>query len=393
MIQTSDSMDALEPFSLLGGPLHRIGCRLGLVRGGTDTLGLGVALALLAWGILILLALLCGVGARVFSLSVIGGHVRLLVAIPLFFLCETWVVPRMAEFVREIVQSGLVPDTALPALAGDVRRVGRLKDSWLAEVVFLLLAVCLPLAEKYTQLSGATGSWSVLLVRSGQGLTWVSGWYLAFCLPLYRLLVLRWLWRLGLWSWFLWRLRRLGLRLVPTHPDGAAGLGFLEVVHEQFVPLVAGISAVCSAGLAGEIAAGAVAFQMLYRLAPFILAVMAALFIGPLCVFTPALWRCRVTGWSDYMAMASRYVAAFDRRWVQDGKATGEAQLGTPDLQSLADLANSVDKVRNVRWIPAGRRLLTGLAAAALAPLSPLLLFEYPAADLLKRLLSALTGL
>ena len=33
-----------EEFSLLGGPLHRLGVRLGLVRGGTNSLPLGLAL-------------------------------------------------------------------------------------------------------------------------------------------------------------------------------------------------------------------------------------------------------------------------------------------------------------------------------------------------------------
>ena len=80
---------ATQSFSLLGGPLHRLGCRLGLVREETNTILLGLAPGLLTWGVLVLLTLLQGVGAKVFSLSVIGGHVRLLVVIPLFFICET----------------------------------------------------------------------------------------------------------------------------------------------------------------------------------------------------------------------------------------------------------------------------------------------------------------
>jgi hypothetical protein len=33
-----------ERFSLLGGPLYRLGCRFGLVRGGTNTTAIGLAL-------------------------------------------------------------------------------------------------------------------------------------------------------------------------------------------------------------------------------------------------------------------------------------------------------------------------------------------------------------
>jgi hypothetical protein len=45
----------LEKFSLLGGPLHRLGRRLGLVRGETNTVAVGLALGLLSWSILLAL--------------------------------------------------------------------------------------------------------------------------------------------------------------------------------------------------------------------------------------------------------------------------------------------------------------------------------------------------
>lgn len=385
--------DKIQEFSLFGGPLQWVGCRLGLVREGTNTVWLGVALGLLAWGVLMLLALLQGFGHKMFSLAVIGVHVRLLVAIPLFFLCETWVAPRMAEFVRDIVRSGLVPEAALPALASDIRCVGRMKDSWLAEVLFLLAAFTFPLIETIVDLPGRTGNWAAILAQAGNGLTWVHGWYLGFCLPLFRFLVFRWLWRLGLWLYFLWRVEQLKLHLIPTHPDGAAGLGYLEVVQEHFTPLALAISAVFSASFAEDISSGTMAFETLYRLIPIVLLLIAVLFIGPLCIFSRKLWVCRVTGLREYMGMASRYVNAFDRKWIRDEKASGEFQLGTPDMQSLADLTNSVNVVREMRWIPAGRRLVMGLATAVILPLLPLVFLKYPVDQLVARLFQTLTGL
>jgi hypothetical protein len=82
---------------------------MGRVRAGTNTFPLGLVLAGWAWGVLVLLSLRQGMAPRVFSLALIAGHVRLLVAIPLFFLGETWVAPRMTEFVGNILDSGLVP--------------------------------------------------------------------------------------------------------------------------------------------------------------------------------------------------------------------------------------------------------------------------------------------
>jgi hypothetical protein len=384
--------DKIPELSVFGGPLQRLGRRLGLVRGTTNTLWLGVALGLLAWGVLMVLALVQGFGHKMFSLAVIGVHVRLLVAIPLFFACETWVAPRMAEFVRYIVRSGVVPDAEVPALASAIRRVGRMKDSWLAEILFLLAVFAVPLIELIVDLPGKTGSWAAILGQAEGRLTWVHGWYLGFCLPLFRFLMLRWLWHLGLWWYFLWRVERLKLHLIPTHADGAAGLGYLEVVHEHFIPLVLAISAVFSASFAEDIFSGTMAFEGLYSLIPIVLLLTAVLFIGPLLLFTRKLWVCRSTGLSEYMAMASRYVHAFDCKWVRDEKASGESQLGTSDLQSLADLTNSVNVVRGMRWIPAGRGLAVALAASVILPLVPLLLMKYPFDELAARLFQRLTG-
>jgi len=382
----------IPEFSLFGGPLQRLGFRLGLVRRGTNTVLLGVALGLLAWGVLVLLAILQGFGPKVFSLAVIAVHVRLLVAILLFFACETWVAPRMAEFVRNIVRSGLVPESELPALASAIRRVGRLKDCWLAEVLFLLAVSAVPIIESVVQLPGSTGNWTSILERAGGKLTWIHGWYLAFCLPLFRFLMFRWLWHLVLWGYFLWRVKRLNLHLIPTHSDGAAGLGYLEVVQEHFFPLVVAISAVLSAQFAEDIFAGTMAFEELYVLVPAVFLLIAVLFVGPLLIFFFKLWECRVKGLNEYMAMAARYTLAFDRKWIRDETATGESQLGTPDMQSLADLTNSVNVVRGMRCVPASRRLVVVLAIYAILPMAPLLLMKYPLDQLLARLFQKLIG-
>ncbi len=384
---------AIPELSLLGGPLHRLGCRLGLVREKTHTVRLGLAIGLFTWSILTLLALLEQSGPRMFSLAVIGVDVRLLVAIPLLFLCETWAMPQMAEFARYIVRSGVVRRASFPVLAVDIRRLDRLKDSWLAEALFLLAAFALPMIVPAGSLPGRTANWASIFHSSGGSHIWTDYWYLWFCLPLFRFLMLRWLWRLSLWWYFLWRVEKLELRLIPTHSDGAAGLGYLETVHETFTPLVAAISAVFAAGFAEDISSGTTTFESLYSSIPMVLLVTLAVFVGPLCMFSPKLYVCRWTGMSEYMGMASRYVSAFDNKWIRDKEATGESQLGTADLQSLADLTNSVNVVRQMQSIPFGRRLIVELAVFAMVPLLPLVFLKYPVHQVAAQLFHILTGL
>jgi hypothetical protein len=383
--------EKIPEFSLFGGPLHLLGSRLGLVCEGVNATMLGVVLGLLSWGILVLLALMQGLGHKMFSLAVIGIHVRLLVAIPLFFVCESWVLPQMAEFVRNIRQSGVVPRNVLPALASEIVRIARWKDSWLSEAMCLLMAVILPLIGTQLHLVGVTSTHDAS--RSLAEGTLASGWYWIVCLPLFRFLLVRWLWRIGLWWYFLWRVSELDLNLVPTHPDGAAGMGYLEVVHIHFTPMIAAFSAVQAASFAEDISAGRMTFDSIYQGLVLILLLQAVLFLGPLFTFSVKLWACRVKGLSDYMAFAAQYVNGFDRKWLGTDSPPKEPLLGTPDLQSLADLSNSVGLVRNMRTMPLSMNLLANVAAAALLPIVPLFLLKYPVAELAKKLFATLTGL
>jgi hypothetical protein len=379
-----------EGFSLLGGPLHLLGRRLGLVRGATNTVPLGMALGLSLWTVLMALTLIEGNGHLVFSLSVIGANVRLLVVIPLFFLCEAWLDPRLPAFIGLIVRSGVVPGNAMPALESAIARTIRWKDSWLAEAMCLLAAVVFSLLGPQLHLSGTTAAYDPSDAAKGAALA--GQWYWIVCLPFFRFLMFRWLWRLGLWFYFLWRVARLDLHLVPTHCDGAGGLGYLEIVHTHFAPLILAISAIQAASLAEDLSAGTAAFEAIYPALAIVLVVDAVLFLGPLLLFTPKLWACRVKGLSDYMEFAASYVSGFDRKWL-GADAHLEPLLGTPDLQSLADLGNSVNIVRNMRWVPVSVRMLRDFAVAALVPMVPLLLLKYPVAELAEKFLGRLSGL
>jgi len=352
---------------------------------------LGLVLGVGSWLVLLVLALLAGNGGRLFSLSVIAAHVRLLVVIPLFFLCEAWVDPRMSAFVDVITRSGVVPETAQPALGAEVARVRAWKDSWIPDVACLVLTIVWTLGGARFDLIGSTSAPD--LARTAVGTPLAGAWYWFFCLPLFRFLALRWLWRLAEWTWFLARVARLDLKLVPTHPDGAGGLGYLEVVQLHFLPLILALSAVQSAALAEEIRSGAMPFSGVYGAFVLTLAVDAVLFLGPTFLFSAKLWSAQVRGMADYMEFAADYVTGFDRKWLGGMPAPAEPLLGTSDLQSLADLGNSVSVIRRMRWVPISLALLRDYGGVALLPMLPLSLMKYPLAELAEKFFVRLTGL
>ena len=285
-------------------------------------------LGILPWVVLWLLALIDGLGDAFFSMPAIGGHVRLLVVIPLFFVCESVLDPRMASFVHWTLRSRAVATRALPAFESEVARIRRWKDSWLLE------ALCLTAAVLARPLVGATGAIGVSMTYNPSHAIAPYGlaawWWWNVCLTLARFLVLRWFLRLALWSYFLWRVSRLELNLQPNHPDGAAGLGGLETVHRHFMPLILAFSAIESASFAEEIVHGHEwRFAEIYPVLAIMFVVVVMLFLGPLFVFTSKLRAARLKGLRVYMGFAARYVREFDNQWL--GTSTPEERLlGTP---------------------------------------------------------------
>src|SRR5262245_57940798 len=331
-----------DSFSFLGGPLHELGRRLGLVRG-TNTVPLGVVLGIGLWLVIVVLALAQGIADRMFDMSMVAAHMRLLLVIPLFFMCESWIGPRMAAFIATIARTGIVPPAAKPALDAEVARTHRRVNAWWPEAVCLLAAIGLEVTGLRLQTYGETGGYD----SARTSLSFLV--YLHAGLTLFRFLLFRGVWKLAIWTWFLWRVSRLDLHLIPGHPDRAGGLGPLEGVHERFTPMVAALSVLESASLAESISTGTLAVSAVYPWLTIVLLVDGALFLGPLLVFTDKLWAARTKGVGLYTGLAARYVTEFEAKWTGDDVPPGEPLLGTADIQSLADLANAVKVVKGMR--------------------------------------------
>lgn len=376
--------------SLQGGPLHRLGCRLGLVRG-TNSVPFGLALGVILWAVPVLTAVFEGTAGDLFSLSLIGAHTRLLIVIPLFFVSESLLEPRLRTFVSTLVRSGVVPEASRPALDSEIARTVRRNESTLAEALCLIGAVVVLLIGPWLHLAGTTASFDPTLGLSHATLS--RTWYWIVCMTSFRFLALRLLWRLGLWVHFLWRLSKLKLHLVPTHPDGAAGLGYLEVVHMHFIPMVFAISVIQAASLAEEISSGKMVFDGIYPSLAAVIVVDAVLILGPLFLFTPKLWATRIKGLSDYMVFAATYVSGFEKKWLEGDAPPDEPLLGTADVQSLADLGNSINLVRSMRVVPLSLRMLAAFAIVALVPMLPLFLLKYPVTELMELFFKRLAGL
>lgn len=113
------------------------------------------------------------------------------------------------------------------------------------------------------------------------------------------------------------------------------------------------------------------------------------LVLGPLMIFSPVLMRVRRTGVREYGILASRYVNEFDHKWVRGGANDNEPLIGSGDIESLADLGNSFQVIRDINPFPFGKNTVIQLIVVTILPGLPLVLTMIPLEELIMKLLGS----
>ena len=381
-------------FSLvLGGPLYQLWRGTGLAD---DTLQLlrrrVAATVLLTWLPLLLLSIAEGHawGDRVTLpfLYDVELHVRLLIAVPLMILAELVVHLRMRPLVGQFLDRGLIPDAARPQFDAAIAAALRLRNSVAAEVLMIAFVYIVGVGFLWrTQVALHVPSWYDV-PANGIFQPSAAGWWLGLIsLPLFQFLLLRWYFRMFIWARFLWQVSNIDLRFEPAHPDRAGGLGFLGGVAYAFAPVLVAQGAMLAGMIANQIFyAGATLPQFKVELIGLV-ALLVFTALGPMLVFSSKLAAAKRAGLREYGTLAQHYVREFSGKWLRGGAPADEPLVGTPDIQSLADMGNSFDVVRGMRLVPFTGQTVVQLAVATLLPVLPLTLTMISLEELLGRLL------
>jgi len=374
-------------FSLvLGGPLFQLFRRAHLSG---DAMELShrrvLIITVVAWVPLLLLSLVTG---SAFGDAVaipffydVEAHARFLIALPILIAAELIVHRRLRPSVQQFVERRIVLPEQLPKFHQAIESTMRLRNSVLTEVALLALVYGVGIWVWRTQLALDEPSWYASVDGTHTRLTPAGYWLMFVSAPIFQFILLRWYFRFALWFWFLFRVSRLNLRLIPIHTDKTGGLGFLGASTNAFAPVLIA---------QGAVLAGLIASRIFYEgrnLADFKVQIVG--FLGfiimatliPLTVFAPRLAQAKRDGLGDMGRLASRYCRRFEEKWFRGDVSADEALLGSGDIQSLADLGGSFGVVQEMRLVPFGWRDVTRLAIVTATPFLPLLLTIFSLED------------
>ena len=378
-----------------GGPTYLIERRLHL-EPPVRALRLIFASSTVLWGVTVVVAgvdALLGRGTASSSLlTMFGFHVRALLGVPLLFTAGIVLSARVEVITSALVKNGIVAGLDVPKWDRLMERLERWRDKTTPEALPLVLVAAVLLVGIRELVPNQLLPWGMPLFHGGgAGATasWAWWWYVLAIQPLFLFLILRFLWHWVLWSIALVGFARMRLQLQASHADRAGGIGVLAAALDGFNLAIFALAIVLVGTWADEIVATGVKAA---RFAPQFVALVAIAVTLPFLPYLPLsihLLRSKRLGAAAYGHVMRRYIRAFDAKYVVNHDAPVE--LGTADLQSLADAGSSLTVINEMRsTVFAGGAVVRVFVLIAL-PVLALVAMKMPAAEIARTLLGIVT--
>ena len=210
-----------------------------------------------------------------------GVHVRFLLAVPALILGEAMAHRLSTRLIPYFLTSGMVPPSQRGAFVRTVAGVARLRDRTLPWVLIAVLVIGWTIVQPFaTSEAGHEAKWASIAESGGLGFG--GWWFMYVSRPIFGALLAAWLWRLALVFVLLKRVARLELSIVPTHADGAGGLGFVKDMPKAFSLLAFAVSAVVSSRLAHDVIYHDVSLQSLQAVLVGFVVLVVVICIAPL---------------------------------------------------------------------------------------------------------------
>ena len=380
---------AAEESLVRGGPFIRLQQTVGLLQPDHWNLGRRITFFIaIGWLPLVVLTALLNHQGLMSLLRDYRVNSRFLIAVPAMLIGELLMDARFRVVMQHIRRAELLDSAELAEVDHVVSRLIRARDSLIPELAVLILLI-VHTVTAYRGLLDAT-PWLARATGSELHLT-AAGWYaILVSTSIFQFLIGLALWKWLLWTYFAFHLSRRNLKLVPTHPDEHAGLGFLGFTSAAFAPIAFSATAVVAATWRNDILHHG-ARLMDFKLPGIALVVLIALFaLGPLAFFVPRLAAVRRKGILEYEILGQLHSADFHEKWILHRAGHESEFLSALEITTLANFGQAYEKIEQMNAFPADKGALYTLAAAVVIPALPMVLAQIPLAVVLRDLLKAM---
>lgn len=315
-----------------------------------------------------------------------GVHVRCLLAIPLFILAEASLHKEAQRILGQFRSSGAVGPELRDRFDAAIAGVRRIRDASLPWVFVFGAAIAWSLVDEPAVRDDAM-SWAV---ETDGRLGFGGLWFAYVVRPIFLALLLGWLWRMLLVAWWFWKVGKLGLALVPTHPDRTGGVAFVEKLPGAFALVTFATTAVIASHWAHEIEFHAVTLQAFKVPGAMFVILWTLLALLPLLALAPALVATRARAIPAYAALVGEQGRLVHRRWILRQAVPDTPLLEAPEIGPVADANAMYDAVKNMRGVPIGKGAVMKVLVPIALPFILVAALQIPLKELLLKLAKAL---
>jgi hypothetical protein len=314
-----------------------------------------------------------------------GINVRCLLAIPLMILSEGLLLKATVDMARQFLRNGIVVEAQQAQFIGLLQAAARRRDSSMPWIIVLGLTAMWVIADSPN--AGVHGlSWAVEDGSLGFG-----GWWFAYVArPVFIALLAAWLWRIVLVLLFFRSISKLDLSLVPSHPDRAGGLGFLEYYPRAFFLLTFAISAVVASGWAHDVVYHAKDVHQYIKPMAALAIAWSLILLSPVLVFSPKLAAAKRQGKSEYGRAVGEHGRLVRQRWILNQAVPDEALLEAPGMGPVADANAIYDAVKAMSTVPINKTVLISVLLPLVIPMFVVFAIQIPVKELLMTVAKAL---
>jgi hypothetical protein len=300
-------------------------------------------------------------------------------------------MPLVLEYLANVM---MTPEDRERFIQGPLQRAKRRNNSMWMQVTLLAIIAGVALSPmggaRFLDVNVAADSW-IVSKNQGQGLLSMAGnWMQYVSIPVFQFLVFRWLWRYAIWVILVYRISGIHLKLRPTHPDGAGGLGILILAQRgfSFVFLVCGI--VISSNMLARFTEQQISFDTVkIEILGFILLSLITIF-SPLFFFSRKLVRAKYMG-HLYLGKAGVNASErFEDDWVSQMSDNKESERFSMDPSLQVDFTGVYRYLQDLSVVPFRLGDLIQISLLLFLPFIPVFFMHYSVAELLEKILGVL---
>jgi len=373
-----------------GGPFHDAMVKMRLQNKQLKLAVLGLCLTWLP------LIVICTIEGTLYSntqlpfLKDVGMQARVLVALPMLIMIKFVIDNKVTSVAKYLAGALMTPEEGQKILNTAFRRAKKMTSSAFTEIILLLIVLGATISfvrgGAYAALGSGTTSWMMHTENERQMLSGAGYWAIFISIPLFQFFLLRWLWRYIVWMLLLFRLSKSKLNLLPTHADGAGGLGVIMLAQRSFNLIFVAGSVVLSGQLIEQLIQNPNSYNSIRSIVIAYIVTCIVFILSPLLFFMGKLFKTKNDGLLRLSHLGASMSRKFESEWINDLSINRRMEQQKGDPSMLYDYSGIYGQLQKLRPVPITLGDIIGLALTLFAPFIPILFIHFSVGELLQKI-------